>query len=176
MPIKRVYSIIILRLFTPYSHFFHPTRLANFYPYSFIRHLFFRSPPYSLTTFPQIKLLTPYSFIWPYFFSFSTSQFSTLLVYLALLIYEICSKYPPYSFNWHLRVIISHQSPYTKSKYINCLLSNIFLITYLKPKPISFCMGRETKVHLSVKIFQSMRILLFYFGFDKKVGTFISQK
>ena len=96
--------------FTPYSHFFHPTRLANFHPYSFIRHLFFRSSPYLLTTFPQIKLLTPYSFIWPYFFSFSTSQFSTLLVYLALLFYEICSKYPtysfiwPYLFNWHLRV------------------------------------------------------------------------
>ena len=53
----------------------------------------------------------PYSFIWPYFFSFSTSQFSTLLVYLALLFYEICSKYPPYSFiwpylfNWHLRAL-----------------------------------------------------------------------
>ena len=42
---------------------------------------------------------------------YSTSKFSTPLVYLCLLIYEICSKYPPYSFirpysfNWHLRVV-----------------------------------------------------------------------
>ena len=114
--------------FTPYSHFFHPTRLANFHPYSFIRHLFFRSPPYSLTTFPQIKLLTPYLFIWPYFFSFSTSQFSTLLVYLALLFYEICSKYPPYlfiwhySFNWHLRVV------YFSNRNRFCFLQHKFLV------------------------------------------------
>ena len=39
------------------------------------------------------------------------SKFSTLLVYLGQLIYEICSKYPPYSlilpylFIWHLCLV-----------------------------------------------------------------------
>ena len=61
--------------------------------------------------FPTLLALFP-----PYFIcKFSTllvywALFSTLLIYLALLFYEIYSKYPPYSFiwpysfNWHLRV------------------------------------------------------------------------
>ena len=41
-----------------------------------------------------------YSIIIFIFFSHPTRNFSTLFVYLGLLFYEICSKYPPYSFIW----------------------------------------------------------------------------
>ena len=107
VPIKRVYSIIILRFFSTLLHqqIFTPTRLFG-------------------TFFQKFTLLA-------YYFSTSKTTY-TLLVYLALLsfifhqpifhptrlfgptfFYEICSKYPPYSFiwpysfNWHLRVVFS---------------------------------------------------------------------
>ena len=51
-------------------------------------------------------LIIIYIFLPPY----SISKFFPLVVYLGLLVYEICSKYPsyafiwPYSFNWRLGV------------------------------------------------------------------------
>ena len=63
--------------------------------------------------FPTL-LLTHMYLIIIFIFSYHPTRlanFSPLLVYLGLFIYEICSKYPPYSFirpysfNWHLRVL-----------------------------------------------------------------------
>ena len=65
---------------------------------------------------------------------YSINKFSTLLVYLALLFYEIYFKYQPYSFirpylfNWHLRVI---STMYTgKEHWLG--LDNIFKLTNRK--------------------------------------------
>ena len=71
---------------------------------------------YSQVPNKRVYSISIFRFSSPYLvYQFSTlcvywALFSTLLIYLAILFYEIYLKYPPYSyiwpylFNWHLRV------------------------------------------------------------------------
>ena len=61
VPNKRAYSISIFVFFPTLLALFHPARLANFPPYSFIRHCFSRIP-----IIKAYSKYPPYLFIWPY--------------------------------------------------------------------------------------------------------------
>ena len=53
-----------------------------------------------ILTYSKVPNKRVYSTIIFIFFPHPTPTFSTLFVYLGLLFYEICSKYPPYLFIW----------------------------------------------------------------------------
>ena len=111
------YSITAFSTLLTYQAFFkkfHPTRLAHFQPYSLkYQAFFFNSTLLDQQIFQPTRL---FGLTCSHFPSYSISKISTLLfyqallflifhkpifhllVYQALLFYEICSKYPPYSF------------------------------------------------------------------------------
>ena len=137
--------IILEKNFQPYSHFFHPTQLPNFPPYLFIMHLFSQnSTLLDQRIFNPTHLSIRLSFLIP---PYSISKFSSLLVYLALLVLIFhptqLAKFLPYSF---IR-------PYFFS------FSTSQFSTYLFIRPYSFTYYVSFSTLLDQQIFQPTHLL-----------------